>query len=108
MACARHGFWSVEVDLIYARFQPVISEPDRELSMSVAAFREKFQQILVQEDILPFAIVDSVASFQFDSDHWPIMCSVAILTNQFGKIEVAVDGHGNPIDISDEASQNAG
>ena len=90
-ACAEHKLESIEVDLIYARFQPAIPYPAAELISAVAALREQFQEMLVKEGLNPSAIVSALATFRFEDDLWPIDCRVAIQTFQRGTINVMVD-----------------
>jgi len=98
--CSRHDLSYVEVDLIYARFQPVISDPATELNLAAAALREKFQEVLIKEGLKPSAIISALATFDFESDHWPMSCHVAIATVQYGVLGYAVDSTGAPIQIS--------
>jgi hypothetical protein len=90
-ACADNKLESVEVDLIYARFQPAIPYPAAELISAAGSLREQFQEMLVKEGLNPSAIVSALATFRFEDDHWPIDCRVAIKTFQRGTINVLVD-----------------
>jgi len=98
--CAEHDLSYVEVDLIYARFQPVISHPTTDLNLAAAALREKFQEVLIKEGLRPAAITSAQASFDFASDHWPMSCHVAIATVQYGTLAFAVDSTGASIQLS--------
>ena len=98
--CSQHDLSYVEVDLIYARFQPVISYPSTELSLAAAALREKFQEVLIKEGLKPSGIISGLATFDFEADHWPMSCHVAIATVQYGTLEFAVDSTGTPIQLS--------
>ena len=90
-ACADNKLESVEVDLIYARFQPAIPYPDAGLISAAAALRELFQEMLVKEGLNASAIVSAFATFRFEDDRWPTDCGVAIQTFQRGTINVMVD-----------------
>ena len=90
-ACADNNLESVEVDLIYARFQPAIPYAAAELISVAAALREQFQEMLVKEGLNPAVVVSAHATFRFEDDRWPIDCGVAIQTFQRGTINVMVD-----------------
>jgi hypothetical protein len=49
--CLEIGIDSIEVDLLYARFHPVVSIPSPDLSLSVAALREYFSKMLRNEGL---------------------------------------------------------
>ncbi len=98
--CSQHDLSYVEVDLIYARFQPVISDPSTELNLAAAALREKFQEVLIKEGLKPSGIISGLATFDFETDHWPMSCHIAIATAQYPTLEFAVDSTGAPIQIS--------
>jgi hypothetical protein len=89
--CAEHKLESIEVDLIYARFQPAIPYPPAELISVAAALREQFQEMLVKEGFNLSVIVSALATFRFEDDGWPIDCQVTIQTFQRGRITVMVD-----------------
>lgn len=98
--CAQHDLSYVDVDLIYARFQPVISHPSTDLNLAAAALREKFQEVLIKEGLKPSAITSGLATFEFETDHWPMNCHIAIATVQYGTLEFAVDSTGATVLLS--------
>jgi len=94
--CLQLGINSIEVDLLYARFHPVVSIPSQDLGLSVAALREFFSKMLRNERIRKSAIENAYATFQFDGAEWPSECHVSIVTRQGLLISSMVDGMGNP------------
>ena len=94
--CLEMGIDSIEVDLLYARFHPVVSISSPDLSLSVAALREYFLKMLRNEGLRPSAIEKAFATFRFEGDEWPSECHVSVFTHQGLQISSLVDGTGNP------------
>jgi len=85
----------IEVDLLYARFHPVVSISSPDLSLSVAALREYFLKMLRNEGLKQSAIEKAFATFRFEGEEWPSECHVSVFTHQGLQISSMVDGLGN-------------
>ena len=93
--CLALSIDSIEVDLIYARFHPIVSIPPQDLSLSVAALREYFLRMLRSEGLRQSAFEKAFATFRFEGDQWPSECHVSIFTKQGLQFSSVVDGMGN-------------
>ena len=97
--CKKHGIKSIGINLLEPGFNLELPAITRELELSTNALREKFDKLLVVENIHPSELKSALAIFNFLRGRWPTSCYIEVETTEGKKTEVAVNSSGKTAEI---------
>ena len=104
VACKQTDIRSIRVNLLKQDFKPNLIKITKELELSANALRNKFNELLKNEDISTSEIKSSYIEFHFSRNEYPVSAYIEVITKDSKKIEHAVDSIGITSEILNENS----
>ncbi len=97
--CKEIGIKSIGINLMQPEFDIELQSITKELKLSTNALREKFNELLIVENINASEIIKANIIFNFMYGRWPSSCFIEAVTVEGAKVEVAVDSEGKTAEV---------